>query len=141
MASPVYIADSHGAVLTVALDGLSVLFHAPSGMTHIVAPPAPEILAALQAGPADMEEILRRLQEAFDFEPSPLMEEGWEGVNVNEARRVSGDATPPQPSSAAGPSPGRTKERPNSIKGRGFLAEALTARLDELEAAGLVRRA
>ncbi|HVQ10084.1 MAG TPA: HPr-rel-A system PqqD family peptide chaperone [Allosphingosinicella sp.] len=92
MASPVYIADSGSAVLTVALDGLSVLFHAPSGMTHIVATPAPEILDALQTGPADAPELIRRLRERYDFE---------------------GDE-------AEG---------------------ALHARLDELEAAGLVRRA
>jgi PqqD family protein of HPr-rel-A system len=92
MAGPLYIADNESAVLTVALDGLSVLFHEPSGMTHIVAPPAPEILAALQAGPADAPELLRRLRALYDFE---------------------GDE-------AEG---------------------ALHARLDELEAAGLVRRA
>lgn len=92
MAGPLYIADNESAVLTVALDGLSVLFHEPSGMTHIVAPPAPEILAALQAGPADAPELLRRLRARYDFE---------------------GDEA----------------------------ESALHARLDELEAAGLVRRA
>jgi len=92
MAGPVYIADNESAVLTVALDGLSVLFHEPSGMTHIVAPPAPEILAALQAGPADAPELLARLRARYDFEG-----EEAEG--------------------------------------------SLHARLDELEAAGLVRRA
>ena len=46
MAGPRYIADPEGAVRRVDLDGLSVLYHAPSGMTHIVAAPAPEILDA-----------------------------------------------------------------------------------------------
>lgn len=92
MAGPLYIADAQGAVSSVALDGLHVLFHAPSGMTHIVAPPAPEILAALGEGPADVGELLRRLQARYDFE---------------------GDAA----------------------------QEAIAARLSELEAAGLVRRA
>ena len=89
MAGPVYIADGPGAVDRVELDGLAVLFHAPSGMTHIVAPPAPEILEALRAGPADAAEILKRLRARFDFDGE----------------------------------------------------EAIHARLDELEAAGLVRRA
>jgi PqqD family protein of HPr-rel-A system len=89
MAGPIYIADSESAVSEVALDGLSVLFHAPSGTTHIVASPAPEILAALRAGPADSGELLRRLRARFDFDGE----------------------------------------------------EAIHARLDELEAAGLVRRA
>ena len=89
MAGPIYIADPEGAVTTVALDGLCVLFHEPSGMTHIVAPPAPEILEALREGPADAAELLRRLSVRFEFD---------------------GD-------------------------------EAIHARLGELEAAGLVRRA
>jgi PqqD family protein of HPr-rel-A system len=89
MAGPVYIADPESAVARVALDGLSVLFHEPSGMTHIVAPPAPEILDALRDGPADAAELLRRLSARFEFD---------------------GD-------------------------------EAIHARLAELEAAGLVRRA
>jgi PqqD family protein of HPr-rel-A system len=89
MAGPRYIADASEQVRHVALDGLVALFHVPSGMTHIVAPPAPEILAALREGPADPAELLRRLRRQFDFE--------------------GGDA--------------------------------IHARLDELEAAGLVRRA
>ena len=92
MAGPVYIADCEAAVQCVALDGLSVLFHAPSGMTHIVAAPAPEILAALRIGPAGAGELLARLSALYDFE---------------------GDDA----------------------------ADAIHARLAELEAAGLVRRA
>ena len=91
MAGPRYITDPQEKVQAVALDGLSVLFHRPSGMTHIVAPPAPEILAALREGPADAAELLARLQTLYDFEDE-----------------------------ATG---------------------AIEARLDELEQAGLVRRA
>jgi len=89
MADPVYIAESPADLSALALDGLTLLFHAPSGMTHIVAPPAPEILEALAEGPADSRELLRRLGLRFAFEGE----------------------------------------------------EAIHARLDELEAAGLVRRA
>jgi PqqD family protein of HPr-rel-A system len=92
MAGPVFHADPDDAVLSVALDGLCVLFHEPSGMTHIVAPPAPEILAALRLGPADAGELIARLRAWYDFE---------------------GDEA----------------------------ADAIDARLEELEAAGLVRRA
>ena len=90
MAGPRYIADPEDALRSIELDGLSVLFHAPSGMTHIVAPPAPQILEALRAGPAGADEILARISERFDLEE---------------------DA-----------------------------AEAIAARLAELETAGLVRR-
>lgn len=50
------------------LDGLTALYHRPSGMTHILVAPAPEILAALADGPADAEELLRRIGEKFDIE-------------------------------------------------------------------------
>lgn len=67
MTGPVYIADHADALTTVLLDGLSLVYHAPSGATHIVAPPAPEILEALGEGPADAVELLRRLHEKYEF--------------------------------------------------------------------------
>ena len=90
MAGPVYIADEEGAVRAVPLDGLVALFHAPSGMTHIVAPPAPQILEALREGPGDARAILARIGELYEIEDG---------------------------------------------------GDAIEARLAELEAAGLVRRA
>ena len=68
MAGPVYIADEAGAVRSVPLDGLVALFHAPSGMTHIVAPPAPQILEALREGPGDVRAILERIALLYDVE-------------------------------------------------------------------------
>jgi PqqD family protein of HPr-rel-A system len=56
------------------LDGLVLLFHRPSGTTHIVAPPAPQILEALRLGPADSGEILGRLRAWYDFEVDEDME-------------------------------------------------------------------
>jgi len=52
----------------VLLDGLTALYHRPSGMTHILVTPAPQILAALDEGPADAGELLRRIGEHFDIE-------------------------------------------------------------------------
>jgi PqqD family protein of HPr-rel-A system len=91
MTAATFIADTEG-LRRVALEGLTLLFHARSGMTHIVAPPAPEILDVLASGPADVPALLARLGELYEFE-------------------------------------GRQGEA------------AVTARLAELEAAGLVRRA
>ena len=54
MAGPSYIADDESQIRKVELDGLTALFHVPSGMTHIVAPPAPQILEALAGNPADL---------------------------------------------------------------------------------------
>ncbi len=45
MQGPTYIADTDG-MRRVGLEGLTLLYHARSGMTHIVAPPAPQICTA-----------------------------------------------------------------------------------------------
>ena len=68
MPGPTYLADDAHELVTVQLDGLSLVYHGPSGATHIVATPAPEILDALRAGPADVAELLRRLHEAYEFD-------------------------------------------------------------------------
>ena len=91
MAGPTYIAD-WGNDPAVELEGLTLLFHRRSGMTHILAPPSPQILAALAHAPADADALLTRLGQEFDF--------------------ADGDG-----------------------------AAAVAARLAELEAIGLVRRA
>jgi PqqD family protein of HPr-rel-A system len=68
MAGPTYIADPDDAVRAVELDGLVALYHRTSGMTHILAPPAPQILSALAGEPGDAEELLRRIGEHFEIE-------------------------------------------------------------------------
>ncbi len=70
MAGPRYIADPPELLLKVELDGLTAVFHRPSGMTHIVAPPAPQLLEALSAGPADAQELADRLGASFEIEGS-----------------------------------------------------------------------
>ena len=90
MAGPLYSADLDGC-RSVELEGLTLLFHARSCMTHILAPPSPDILAAL-AEPTDLAGLHARLAASFDL----------------------GDAA--------------------------AAFEALSARLAELEAAGLVMR-
>ncbi|HEY0413064.1 MAG TPA: HPr-rel-A system PqqD family peptide chaperone [Allosphingosinicella sp.] len=92
MAGPLYIADPDCLARIVELEGLTLLYHRRSGATHILAPPAPEILAALAGREGDAAAIAVRLGERFEL--------------------AAGDA-----------------------------AAAIGARLAELEAAGLVRRA
>ncbi len=59
---PIYAApESFDFAPSVALDGFTLVYHRPSGQTHMLAEPAPEILAALAQGDADPSEILRRL--------------------------------------------------------------------------------
>ena len=74
-----FIADPEESVATVDLEGLAVIFHRPSGMTHVVAPPAPQILDALRLGPADSGEILARMRAWYDLE-------GDENATAIEAR-------------------------------------------------------
>ena len=74
-----YRTDPEHELRMVALDGLALLYHCPSGMTHIVAPPAPQILEALRLGPADSGEILARMRAWYDLE-------GDEAADAVEAR-------------------------------------------------------
>lgn len=90
MGAPLFIADPE-ELRTIELEGLTLLFDPRSGMTHILAPPAPQILSALAiAGTVDT--LLARLSGGYEFD------------------EIDGPA-------------------------------AVAARLAELEAAGLVRRA
>ena len=67
MTSPRFVADPPDARRLVDLDGVALIFHRPSGQTHIVAPPAPEILAALGEGEADADTLMARLRRNHDI--------------------------------------------------------------------------
>lgn len=67
MSDPIFTADGEG-LRRVELEGLAVLFHARSGMTHILAPPAPQILDLLAEEPADADALLRRLRDQYDLD-------------------------------------------------------------------------
>ncbi len=62
-----FVADAADAVCRVQLDGLTALFHRPSGQTHILVSPAPEILDALGDSPADLPTLIARLSERFEL--------------------------------------------------------------------------
>jgi PqqD family protein of HPr-rel-A system len=68
MAGPRYIADATTELLQVELDGLTAVYHRPSGMTHILAPPAPQILEALAGDAADIHELSVRLSRNFEID-------------------------------------------------------------------------
>ena len=68
MAASRYAADPPGTLRTVELEGLTLLYHRRSGLTHILAPPAPQILAALAGGAASAEEIVARIGAEFEVE-------------------------------------------------------------------------
>lgn len=48
-----------------------LLFHRPSGQTHIVASPVPEILDALGEGAADAQAVMARLLRDHDLDDTP----------------------------------------------------------------------
>ena len=84
MAGPIYISAAENA-RSVELEGLTLLFHPRSGMTHILAPPSPQILEALREGGADAVTLMERLRARFDFA-------GEEAAGALEARLAELDA-------------------------------------------------
>jgi PqqD family protein of HPr-rel-A system len=62
-----YAADPPAARVTVVLDEMVAIFHRPSGTTHLLAPPAPELLDALAEGPTDAAGLLARLSARFEL--------------------------------------------------------------------------
>lgn len=68
MGAPIYRADPPSARRLVAIEGLALVYHRPSGLTHILAPPAPELLEALGEGEADAGTLLERLAREHDVE-------------------------------------------------------------------------
>lgn len=67
MKASLYSAGPADERLAVIAEGLTLLFHRPSGATHILSSPAPEILEALKAGPADAATIVERLARQHDI--------------------------------------------------------------------------
>jgi PqqD family protein of HPr-rel-A system len=72
-----YRADPPAMLLTEPLDALVAIFHRPSGTTHLLAPPAPEILDLLGREAMSLDALLARLAEEYalaDADPAVLAE-------------------------------------------------------------------
>jgi PqqD family protein of HPr-rel-A system len=67
MAGSRYLADADILAATAEMEGLTILFHAASGQTHILAPPAPQILAVLAGVAGDEAEIRARMERQFEL--------------------------------------------------------------------------
>lgn len=63
--------DNGDTLIRRDLDGLTLLYHRPSGITHIADSPAPEILEALTSDPQPLEGIAARLAADFDLTDDP----------------------------------------------------------------------
>ncbi|HEX8384049.1 MAG TPA: HPr-rel-A system PqqD family peptide chaperone [Sphingomonas sp.] len=61
-----YRAASPSSLLIEPLDDLTAVFHRASGITHLLASPAPEILRSLRTA-ASREQLLARLGDEFDL--------------------------------------------------------------------------
>lgn len=65
-------ADPPAMLLAEPLDALVAVFHRPSGTTHLLAPPAPEILDALGREALDLHALLARLGADYHLtDPDP----------------------------------------------------------------------
>lgn len=68
MGGMIYAAGPPGERRLEPLDALDLIYHRPSGQTHLVSEPVPQILDALAAGPADAAQIVARLAALHDFD-------------------------------------------------------------------------
>jgi PqqD family protein of HPr-rel-A system len=62
-----YRADPADQLLVEPLDAITLIYHRRSGITHLVAEPVPEILAAMAYDAVDSATVLARLADAFDL--------------------------------------------------------------------------
>ena len=65
-----YSGGPSDSLLLRPLDGLTLVYHRPSGTTHIVDSPVPEILSILGPQPQSAAALLDRLAGDYDLEDS-----------------------------------------------------------------------
>ena len=65
--APVYRAAAPEVLRIVPLDTFTAIYHRASGITHLVAPPAPEILAALRPAGLTRSALIARLAQDYDL--------------------------------------------------------------------------
>lgn len=63
--------DGDEALIRREIDGLTLLYHRPSGISHIADSPVPEILDALTTVPQSLDAITARLAHDFDLMDEP----------------------------------------------------------------------
>jgi PqqD family protein of HPr-rel-A system len=68
MAADRFAAPSSKTLIVTPLEGLTALYHSPSGQTHVVAEPVPEILAALAGTPLSLDDLMNAMGLGADDE-------------------------------------------------------------------------
>ncbi|WP_322965542.1 HPr-rel-A system PqqD family peptide chaperone [Sphingomonas fuzhouensis] len=71
MPGPRYRAAAAALLIVEPLDIFTVVFHRPSGTTHLLNEPAPQILEALTGEPLDVDTLLARLARHYDLDGTP----------------------------------------------------------------------
>ncbi|KKC27361.1 HPr-rel-A system PqqD family peptide chaperone [Sphingomonas sp. SRS2] len=78
MSSQIYRTDFPNQCRTHAIDGMTLIFHRPSGMTHFLDSPVPEMLALLGETPMSAAELsvslCTRLEMPHDAEALAVVE-------------------------------------------------------------------
>lgn len=54
-------------LLFAPLDAMSAVYHRPSGQTHLVGEPVPELLSVLDETPSDIDQVIARLAQKFEL--------------------------------------------------------------------------
>ena len=123
------------ALRVEAFDALTLIFNRASGITHVVAPPVPEIMTALADEALSRDALVERLGAAFDLDL----------VSVSPEHCHSSPLPHPAAQNIL-PLGGRVGERAgaDSAKLKTTLGDAadaaLDARLEELASCGLIAR-
>lgn len=77
MAGPqpiIYKAETAGRLLVERLDAMTLIYQRRSGITHIVAEPVPEILAAMGEDALTADAVAQRLASEFDLDSADAAE-------------------------------------------------------------------
>lgn len=62
-----YRAEDADALIIQPLDAVTLIYHRRSGITHIVAEPTPQILAAMGDGSMTAKAVTQKLSEDYDL--------------------------------------------------------------------------
>ncbi len=65
--SILYLAEPADQLLVEPLDAITLIYHRRSGITHMVAEPVPEMLAAMGDTPVDAAKLVALLSRQFDL--------------------------------------------------------------------------
>lgn len=86
-----YRAAPADTLVAVPLDAFTAVFHRPSGITHLLTDPAPQILAAMGTASMTAEAVMASLTEDYDLadtNPAVLAERLEELVAAGLVERV-----------------------------------------------------